>query len=90
MGDGKGVGREGKDNREMLTKITPAVASIDGYRLSYLQKTLESYAKKDAKHFVVMGHPKAATMYSLDRLKKFVVDNHTKHTFTTYTEAFIK
>ena len=89
MGDGKGVGRERKDNREMLTKLTPAVASIDGYRLSYLQKTLDTYVKKsDNKHFVVMGHPKAATPYSLKKLKKFVIDNHTKHNFTTYTKAF--
>ncbi len=89
MGDGKGVGRESKDNKEMLTKITPAVASIDGYRLSYLQKTLDSYVKNsDNRHFVVMGHPKAATMYSLEKLREFVIDNHTKHYFTTYTEAF--
>ncbi len=89
MGDGKGVGREGKDNREMLTKITPAVASIDGYRLSYLQRALDAYVKKsDNKHFVVMGHPKAATMYSLEKLREFVLDNHTKHNFTTYTKAF--
>ena len=88
MGDGKGVGREGSDNREMLTKITPAVASIDGYRMSYLQKTLNAYAKKDAKHFVVMGHPKATTPYSLKKLREFVIENHSKHNFTTYTQVF--
>ncbi len=88
-GDGKGVGREGKDNLEMLTKFTPAVASIDGYRLSYLQKTLNQYVKKsDGKNFVVMGHPKAATMYSLQKLKEFVANNHTKHHFTTYMQTF--
>ena len=90
-GDGKGVGREGKDNREMLTKFTPAVASIDGYRLNKKKKTLDTYLKKsDNKHFVIMGHPKATTMYSLEKLREFVVDNHTKHNFTTYTKTFIK
>ncbi len=89
MGDGKGVGREGKDNLEMLTKFTPAVASIDGYRISYLQRTLNEYIKySDKENFVAMGHPKAQTPYSLNGLHKFFADNHTKHHFTTYFEVF--
>jgi hypothetical protein len=89
MGDGKGVGREGKDSLSMLTKFTPAVASIDGYRLSYLQKTLDSYMKIDSKNFVIMGHPKALTRYSIDKLHKFLAKNHTKHNFTTYKKEFL-
>ncbi len=88
-GDGKGVGREKEDNIKILTSFTPAVASIDGYRMSYLQKMLNKYSKDITKeHFVVMGHPKAQTKYSLDALHKFLADNHTKHNFTTYQEAF--
>ncbi len=91
MGDGKGVGREGKDSLEMLTKFTPAVASIDGYRISYLQRVLDEYIKySDNKNFVAMGHPKAQTPYSLDGLHKFFADNHTKHNFTTYKEEYLK
>ncbi len=91
IGDGKGVGREGKDNLNMLTKFTPAVASIDGYRLSYLQKMLKLYERySDGKNFVVMGHPKAQTPYSIDRLHKFLADNYTKHNFTTYKDEFLK
>ena len=89
FGDGKGVGREGKDNLEMLTKFTPAVASIDGYRISYLQRVLSEYEKySDNKNFVVMGHPKAQTRYSLEGLHKFLANNHTKHNFTTYRDEF--
>jgi len=89
MGDGKGVGREGKDNKQMLTSFTPAVASIDGYRISYLQRTLNEYIKySDKKNFVIMGHPKAQTKYSLKHLFEFLANNHTKHNFTTYTKEF--
>ncbi len=88
-GDGKGVGREKKDTLKMLTKSEQAVASIDGFRLSYLQKALNSYSKNPAnKHFVAMGHPKALTPYSLKAFKKFVTTNHTKHNFTTYSKEF--
>jgi len=91
MGDGKGVGREGKDNISMLTSFTPSVASIDGYRLSYLQKMLDGYVKySDAKNFVIMGHPKATTPYSLEKLHTFLADNHTKHNFTTYTKEYFR
>jgi hypothetical protein len=89
MGDGKGVGREKSDNIRMLTRFTPAVASLDGYRMNYLQKMLDSYAKDDKKrHFVVMGHPKATNLYSLKMLHKFLSDNHTRHNFTTYSKEF--
>jgi hypothetical protein len=88
-GDGKGVGREGKDTLKMLLKSEQAVASIDGFRISYLQKALNNYAKKeDNRHFVAMGHPKALTPYSLKAFKKFVTTNHTKHNFTTYSKEF--
>ncbi len=88
-GDGKGVGREREDNIRMLTSFTPAVASLDGYRMSYLQKMLDLYHRDVTKeHFVVMGHPKAQNRYSIEALHKFLSDNHTKHNFTTYSQEF--
>lgn len=91
IGDGKGVGRESKDNKQMLTQFTPAVASIDGYRISYLQRTLNEYVKySDNKNFVIMGHPKAQTKYSLEHLFKFLANNYTKHNFTTYKNEFLR
>ena len=88
-GDGKGVGRESKDTLKMLLKSEQAVASIDGFRISYLQKALNSYVKEpNNKHFVAMGHPKALTPYSLKAFEKFVTTNHKKHNFTTYSKEF--
>jgi hypothetical protein len=87
-GDGKGVGRQRADTIKMFTQSTQGVMSIDGYRASQLESGLKEYIKKDEKHFVIMGHPKALTEYSLGKLDKFLENNHKKHNFTTYAKEF--
>jgi len=48
------------------------VASIDGYKASYLEKVYQYYKKRTLEDFVIIGHPKAFTPYSLKKFKEFI------------------
>lgn len=49
-----------------------SVASIDGFKASYLEKAFQFYKKKNLQDFVIIGHPKAFTQFSLKKFKKFI------------------
>jgi hypothetical protein len=58
---------------------------MDGYKSSLLFKMREKHLKifgKDAR-FVVIGHPKLATLYSIKVLDKFINESLAHHTFET-------
>lgn len=89
FGDGGAAGGSKWDKIRMLTQWTNSVVSIDGYKASYLQKAFESFKKNnDNKNFVIIGHPKAMSEYSLEKLEEFIIrykDNY----FTTYRNEFL-
>jgi hypothetical protein len=37
---------------------------------------------------VVIGHPKALSRYSIQKLEEFIEKNKAQHNFTTYTKTF--
>ena len=88
FGDGKAVGGSKFDKLRMLTKTTNTVISIDGYKVSLLEKAYRHFLKKDDNNnFVIIGHPKAMSEYSLEKLEEFIINNSDKN-FTTYTKEF--
>lgn len=67
-------------------------ASIDGYKSSYLKS---AFNKQEGQHgsngtFVILGHPKALSLYSLNELKSFIKQNIEDHQFETFSELVNK
>jgi len=60
---------------DLLTKLsqwTNSVVSMDGYKASFLEDALRRYELMGKTDFVVMGHPKALSRYSLQKLERFI------------------
>ena len=58
--------------------------SMDGYKASLLKKAANQYERMGKTSFVVMGHPKALTRYSLQQLEAFIVSRQPDE-FVTYS-----
>jgi len=88
FGNGISAGASKWDKVRMLTQYTNSVVSIDGYKSSYLEKAYSLFQKKeDNKHFVIIGHPKAMSEFSLERLEQFIINN-IEENFTIYSREF--
>ncbi|CAA6807569.1 MAG: Putative xylanase/chitin deacetylase [uncultured Sulfurovum sp.] len=83
FGDGKAAGGSGMDKLRMLTKSTYSVVSLDGYKSSFLERAFKAFQKnKDNENFVIIGHPKSMSEYSLKKLDNFIIKNN-EHKFRT-------
>ena len=72
FGDGQAIAMDGGDLKAKLTKPTTTVVSIDGYKASFLEEAAQDYRRRGRDDFVVIGHPKALTPYSLEKLDQFL------------------
>lgn len=88
LGDGKAMSAPGY-RKKLLTQTTENPVSIDGYNARLLERSLKRSLKKSFKNMVVIGHPKALSRYSIQKLEEFVKNNKEKHNFTTYTKQFL-
>lgn len=89
FGDGSAASSGSKLNKlKMLTQYTYGVVSIDGIRASYLNKAYYAFLKKEEhQNFVIIGHPKAISEYSLEKLEELIIQ-HKDVNFTTYIKEF--
>ena len=88
FGDGTSAGGSNWDKLRMLTRFTKSVVSIDGYKASFLEKSYKKFLKKkDSRNFIIIGHPKSTSPYSLEKLEEFIQKNSHEN-FTTYTTEF--
>ncbi|NQY09803.1 MAG: hypothetical protein HRT71_09860 [Flavobacteriales bacterium] len=65
---------------KMLTSSTNNCVSSDGYFANSLSKALKIHENK-GNDLVVIGHPKACTLYSLKKLEQFVAEHVNQHQF---------
>ncbi len=72
FGDGFASPRFKKHIIKLLLKNSFSVVSIDGYKTNFLRKAYFYYKKQKKNNFVMIGHPKAFTEYSLSKLDKFL------------------
>jgi len=80
FGDGTAAGGSKKDKIRMLTSFTNSVVSIDGYKSSFLQDAYNNFlTKRGNNHFVIIGHPKAMSEYSLKKLENFIIKNNSNN-----------
>jgi len=83
FGDGNAAGGSTLDKLRMLTKPTNSVVSIDAYKSSFLEKAFKDFQKnEDNRNFVIIGHPKSMSEYSLKKLEKFIINNN-RNSFKT-------
>jgi len=72
FGDGSPVGASKRDIFKMLTKASYSVVSCDGLKSSLLLKSYHNYLKLNQDNFVVIGHPKAVSLYSLAKIDELL------------------
>jgi hypothetical protein len=85
IGDGQFLAQPGR-KKSVLTSSTWNHVSADGYYAGMLTKQLRAYDRKELEHFVVIGHPKGLTKYSLGELEWFIDQHYNIHSFTTFTD----
>lgn len=83
IGDGSFLAQPGRKKSVLLNKTWNHVSS-DGYYASQLMKQARFYQKKKLRTFVVIGHPKGMTNYSLQQLELFVSKTKSEVEFVNY------
>lgn len=71
-GDGRPVPLGRKDLLRKLFAASVTVVSIDGYKAKFLSTAYADYHAKGRDDFVIIGHPKMFTRYSLSQLDDFL------------------
>ena len=79
IGDGFPISVPGSRTK-MLTSYTNNCVSSDGYFAKELPRALKYYEDK-SDDLVIIGHPKACTAYSFNKLEEFIADNSSLHKF---------
>lgn len=84
-GDGQPI-RLSKGYFEKLTRTSIDVVSMDGYKSSFLEKALRRYVKHTSNqgNFVILGHPKAFSSYSLKKFQRFLEKTAETHQYSTF------
>ena len=82
LGNGFPISSKGERSKR-LTKKSRLSVSLDGYFARSLSSAL---SKNKSSDFVVIGHPKACTLYSLEQLEKFILKQKGKHQFQTFSD----
>ncbi|UCV29975.1 polysaccharide deacetylase family protein [Ferribacterium limneticum] len=70
FGDGSAIPLGRNDLAAKLFKSTYSVVSMDGFKASFISRAVRNYQVEKLDDFVVIGHPKALSEYSLDALEK--------------------
>lgn len=85
IGDGFPVSVKGF-RKKVLTEKSRHCLSLDGYFANRLKRKARELSKKGQHNMVVIGHPKACTLYSLEQLEKFVSKASKNNNFTTFNQ----
>jgi hypothetical protein len=83
FGNGKSIETTSQSIISRLTRTQPGFACMDGYKSSLLFKMRNEHSKRFGKDscFVIIGHPKLATPYSIKVIDNFVAKSILHHTF---------
>lgn len=83
MGDGNFLPQPGR-KKSVLTSSTWNHVSSDGYYATLLVKQAKYYKGKGVDRFVIIGHPKGMTYFSLKKLESFIKQNKTNYSFVNF------
>jgi peptidoglycan/xylan/chitin deacetylase (PgdA/CDA1 family) len=75
LGDGKSIETTSQSIISRLTRPQMGFACMDGYKSSQLFKMREQHLKRFGQeaHFLIIGHPKLTTLYSLKILERVIM-----------------
>lgn len=84
FGDGSSTSNSKRDLIRMLLFPSNIPVSIDGYKSKLINKALRKNKKKFGVNgtFVMIGHPKVQTQYSINQLEIFLKKNNNEEFFT--------
>lgn len=82
LGDGFPISTKGERSTR-LTRSSRLPVSLDGF---FAKKLSSALNKNIADDFVVIGHPKACTRFSLEQLEKFIEKMKDVHSFKTFSD----
>ena len=83
IGDGFAVG-SGRGKWSVLTSFTTFHVSSDGYYAKKLEASLRKSTNLNHEEMVVIGHPKAVTLYSMRKMEEFILNNMNDHQFISF------
>ena len=75
MADGSPLPLSHADLLRKLFLPTASVVSIDGFKASLLAAAFQAYQQRQMADFVIIGHPKAVTRFSLQAFTEFVASH---------------
>jgi hypothetical protein len=84
-GDGIPMAQPGT-KKKVLTKASQQALSCDGYYASILVEEFNKHSSMQFEHMVVIGHPKAQSVYSLQKLDAFIASVKSSCTFARYSD----
>jgi hypothetical protein len=82
--DGRALPMDGAGLARKMLLPSTSVVSLDGYKASFLAQAAQEHRRAGHEDFVVIGHPKAITPYSLERLDQFLDHAKEVSTFAAY------
>lgn len=85
-GDGGAIKMDKKQILRLMLMPSHTVVSVDGYKAKLIRKAYRKYVKltNDSGNFVLIGHPKAFTPFSLGLLKQFISNTHNENEYKTF------
>lgn len=88
FGNGSAISRTKKDTLKLMLAPSYSVVSIDGYKASFIEKAYNLYKRhtSDDSNFVLIGHPKAFTPYSLKKLNDFLQNSYNNNKYLTFKD----
>lgn len=86
FGDGSAIPMAKKNVFKLLLSFSHSVVSMDGFKAILLKRAFKAYLKKTTNNdnFVIIGHPKAFSPYSLKQMTKFLKETYTQHNYKTF------
>lgn len=88
LGDGDSVKTTSDSILVRLTQKTWAMGTIDGMKISFLNKVMSYNREKGRDVLCVLGHPKLATPYSIKELGNFCKSIKEDDSFVTISELY--
>ncbi len=86
FGNGGAIAMPKRQLLRLMLIPSYTVVSIDGYKSNLIQKSFRRYKRHTSEkgNFVLIGHPKAFTPYSLNKLNEFLANVQSSNNFKTF------
>lgn len=86
FGDGSAIPMAKKNVLKLLLSFSNSVVSMDGFKAFLIKKAFKAYKNNttDNDNFVIIGHPKAFSSYSLKQTEKFLKETYKQHNYKTF------